>query len=79
MAPFYGSVQGSQGEVTRLGTNQSGIQTVAASWEGGVSTRLYKREDGEVWARVSLIPWGRSRAGTSQLLYDGPVGGQDES
>jgi hypothetical protein len=74
MAHFYGTVQGARGEASRLGHKNTGLNTVAASWQGAVEVDLYER-DGIDWARVSLRPWhGR---GKSVELYDGPVSGED--
>lgn len=74
MAHFYGTLQGARGEASRLGHKSSGLQTVAASWNGAVRVSLEHR-DGKDYATVELRPWhGR---GTSRVLYDGPVDGGD--
>lgn len=73
MAHFYGSLQGSRGVATRLGTKTSGLHTYAASWQGKVTTDLYEK-DGVDYATVRLAP--HHNAGISKLLYDGPVGGK---
>ena len=72
MAAFYGSVQGSRGEVHRLGTKKSGLAVVAASWDGSVETVLTHGPDG-VTATVRLKPWHGH--GVSRELFQGPVGG----
>ena len=73
MAHFYGTLQGVRGEASRLGGKESGLRTVAASWEGSVCVYL-SYENGCDWATVRLEPWhGR---GESKLLYDGPVSGK---
>lgn len=54
MAKFYGTVQGSRGQASRLG--HESITTVAASWEGAVRVHLTE-EHGEIIATVSLIKW----------------------
>ena len=74
MATFYGSVQGTCGEVHRLGSKKSGLVTVAASWEGAVEVMLTHGKDG-VHATVRLKPW-HGRGGT-ECLYHGPVGGRE--
>jgi hypothetical protein len=74
MAHFYGELKGSRGEATRLGTKSSGLRTLAASWEGAVSVRLYEKF-GVDWAVVSLTM--HHGAGTRRTLYDGPVSGVD--
>jgi len=73
MSHFYGVLNGSRGEATRCGTKKSGLAVTAASWSGAVSVRLYVNADGVDRARVSLVPW--HGAGTSRVLYDGPVDG----
>lgn len=74
MAHFYGTLQGSRGKASRLGTKRSDLSTVAASWEGAVSVCLYHNETtGQDCARVALMPWhGR---GVDRVIYDGPVSG----
>jgi hypothetical protein len=76
MSHFYGVLQGSRGEATRCGTKGSGMETIAASWNGAIRTTLYIK-DGEDYARVEKIRWHGN--GVSQVLYDGPVGGADGS
>lgn len=74
MAHFYGTLQGSRGQATRCGAQSSGLQTVAASWEGSVHVRLfYDAEKSCDMATVSLEPW--NGVGTSRVLYHGPVSG----
>lgn len=75
MAHFYGTLQGARGEASRLGHASSGLQTVAASWQGAVKTSLYER-DGVDMARVELMPWRGQ--GCSRTIYDGPVSGADQ-
>ena len=75
MSHFYGTLQGNRGQATRCGTKNSGIQTVAASWQGCVKVNLYEK-DGTDYATVSLAPW--HGVGTSKLLYEGPVNGTKE-
>lgn len=72
MAHFYGKVCGNRGAATRLGTKASALYAVAASWQGSVRVVLYEHH-GVDYARVSLLPW--QGAGTSRLLYEGPVSG----
>lgn len=73
MAHFYGTIDGNRGTASRLGTAKSGLRTVAASWQGAVDVRLYCNTDGVDRCRVMLVPW--HGAGTSRVLYDGPVSG----
>lgn len=73
MAHFFGRLQGARGEATRLGSEKSGVGTVAASWQGAIRVELYA--SGKVdMARVIMIPW--HGAGISRVLYEGPVGGK---
>jgi hypothetical protein len=73
MAHFYGTVNGrAHTQASRLGTRNSGLRTVAASWHGAVAVDLYER-DGCDFAQVSLIPWQGN--GTTRVIYDGPVSG----
>lgn len=75
MAHFYGTIQGSRGEASRLGGKNTGLQTTAASWHGAVRTVLYVDDKGRDCARVSLTPWqGR---GISRDVFEGPVDGSE--
>jgi hypothetical protein len=49
MAHFIGTIEGSRGSVTRLGTPSSGINTVARGWDLGVSVQGSKEADGDVF------------------------------
>jgi len=74
MAHFYGVLQGSRGEATRLGTKASGVHTTAASWEGAVKVDLwYDEDDGVDRCTVWLVPWHGH--GTEKLVYSGRVDG----
>lgn len=74
MAHFYGTLNGSGKTAgTRCGTKNSGMETIAASWQGAVQTRLYVDDDGVDCALVSLVPWRGE--GVKKVLYNGPVGG----
>lgn len=72
MAHFYGTIQGSRGEASRLGGKESGLRVYAASWSGAVGVRLYEK-DGVDYANVYLTK--HHGAGTEKSLYDGPVSG----
>jgi hypothetical protein len=72
MAYFYGTVKGHRGEASRIGNRKSGLETVAASWQGAVKVRLYER-DGADYAEVRLTAWHGN--GLDRALYDGPVRG----
>lgn len=49
MAHFIGTIEGSRGSVTRLGTPDSGIQAVARGWNVGVNVMGHKEADGDVF------------------------------
>lgn len=49
MAHFIGTIEGSRGSVTRLGTPNSGIRTVARGWNLGVNVQGNKEDDGDVF------------------------------
>lgn len=74
MAHFYGTIQGSRGEASRLGTERSGLRAKIASWQGAVSVQLYSR-DGLDCARISLTKHRGS--GVERLLFDGRLDGED--
>lgn len=72
MAHFYGIVQGSRGEATRLGGKASGLRTVAASWAGSCVVEAYVDKNGVDCVTVRLRKW--QGAGVERTIYDGPVG-----
>lgn len=72
MSQFYGTLSGQAGTATRRGSKNSGLRTIAASWEGAVQVDLYER-DGKDYARVSLVPWHGH--GVTRELFNGPVDG----
>jgi len=75
MSHFYGIISGNRGEATRGGSRDSGYRATAASWQGSVQVYLHHNADtGIDEARVTLEPW--HGAGTSVVLYDGPVSGK---
>jgi hypothetical protein len=73
MAHFYGILSG-RGRTTasRVGRKTTGLQTVAASWQGAVKVSLYA-PNGVDHAVVELTEW--RGASTNRILYDGPVAG----
>lgn len=71
MAHFYGTLQGSRGKVSRLGTKNSGLETVAAGWAGAIKTEVFQR-DGRDMYRVTLMPWQGS-GGRPQMLAEGEL------
>lgn len=74
MAHFYGKLQGQRGLATRLGGKLSGLETIAASWQGAIKVSLWYDDKKQVdMATVSMIPWNGQ--GTSKIIYQGPVSG----
>ena len=73
MAHFYGTLKGSRGLASRLGHASSGLNVVAASWQGAVSVAL-REVDGVDFAYVTLQPWQGN--GIFKVLFDGPVSGK---
>jgi len=79
MAQFYGEVQGkAKTTAHRLGSRNSGLRVVAASWQGAVEVYLSNdSQTGKDIASVFLTPWHGH--GTTQALYVGPVDGRDNT
>ena len=76
MAHFYGMISRSarMHAPTARGHANSGLETIAASWQGAVEVTLsYDQETKKDYFKVSLIPWHGS--GTDFLLAEGPVDG----
>lgn len=74
MAHFYGTLQGARGRASRLGHKNTGLNTVAASWQGAVSVRLF--HDGvRDMVEVRFQEW--HGAGSDRLIYKGPVDGEE--
>ncbi len=76
MAHFYGTVQGSRGEASRLGSKANGLNAHIASWQGAVDVRLWHdSKTGRDMANVYLTRHHGS--GTEKSLYYGPVSGME--
>lgn len=76
MAHFYGTLQGTRGEATRLGTQKSGLQTVAASWDGAIQVDLeYDERSGKNRYTVSERTWHGK--GVSRTIAEGVIGEPD--
>lgn len=75
MAHFRGTISGSRGEASRLGTKASGMHVEAQSWGGKVVVRLYAVENGRDHAEVTLENHHGGGPVRPVVLYDGPVGG----
>ena len=72
MSHFYGTLQGSRGQATRCGTKNSGMEVVAASWNGAVRISLHTSDDGTDYYTVVLDQW--RGAGEYQILAQGVIG-----
>lgn len=71
MAHFYGTLQGSRGLASRLGTKNSGLETVAAGWRGAIKVELWN-DNGRDMFRVWLTPWQNS-GGRNRILASGEL------
>lgn len=76
MSHFYGSLRGTAGEATRTGTKQSGMQAIAASFQGAVSAYAYLNDAGQDCVRIRFIQWNGQ--GRHLTLYDGPIYPSDD-
>ena len=74
MAHFYGFINGrAKSTASRLGTKDSGLSAVAASWDGCIRTYIWHDEVEKVDRfEVYQGPW--NGAGCSNLLASGIVG-----
>ncbi len=72
MSHFYGLLSGQAGTATRCGSERSGFVTVAASWAGCISVRLWRDSDGNDCFRVDQEPW--QGAGVHQSIASGILG-----
>ena len=73
MAHFYGSIQGNRGEATRLGTTNSGMVAIAASWDGCIKTYTWYDEENDV-NKYTVYQSTWHGAGISKLLSSGIIG-----
>jgi len=77
MSHFYGTLQGSRGQATRVGTKNSGLTTQCASWEGAIRCEaMHDKATGKDMVRVSKVTW--HGAGEDKLLYLGMIGKSEE-
>ena len=73
MSHFYGTLQGNRGQATRCGSKASGIETVAASWQGCVRVRVwYDADSGQDRFSVEQDRW--HSAGIRQPIQEGIIG-----
>lgn len=76
MAHFYGTLQGSRGEASRLGTKASGLQVTAASWDGAIDVSLdYDERTGKNRYTVRERKWHGH--GVDRVIAEGVVGEPD--
>ena len=72
MAHFRGEVSGQREMASRLGSKNSGLRTVAQSFEGDIAVTLYY-DKGEDCDRVSIVARHHNGYGPSQTLFDAPI------
>jgi hypothetical protein len=71
MAHFMGIVRGARGEESRLGSKNSGMSTVAASWHGCIHVRLtHDEKTGKDGYVVTVGPW-QGRGVESRVIAEG--------
>ena len=69
MARFRGTIQGSRGDASRLGTPRSGLTVTADGWDIGCRVEM-TAEDGEDRIRVYLTGGSNDRE-TPTLIWNG--------
>lgn len=73
MAHFRGTIQGTRGEASRLGSKDSGLTVEAQSWQGKVTVQL--AHDPATGIDSVIIELSKHHGqGRSMLLYNGPIG-----
>ncbi len=65
MARFYGEIQGSRGNVTRIGTPQSGIWSHIRGWNVGVYVNCYSDGDKDI---IEIYETGGSHKADNRKL-----------
>lgn len=73
MAHFFGEIEGQRGAASRLGSKDSGLRVVAASWSGAIKVWLRHDRDGQDHYTVEQTQW-QNGAGVNQLLATGVIG-----
>lgn len=73
MARFYGMLNGGRGRSTRCGYAATGLNAVAASWNGAVRVGLYVDDDGRDCALVTIGQWHGAGPSPAVVLFDGPI------
>ncbi len=73
MSHFYGIVYGqARTEATRRGSKNTGLRTVAASWDGAIEVQLVHDAFGRNTYVVREIPWHGT--GQSKEIASGVIG-----
>lgn len=80
MARFYGEIQGSRGEATRMGTRESGFRGHIRGWHIGAAVEMYAEGDASstlldravVYATDGSAGYARSSIGSLRLV-DGEI------
>ena len=72
MSHFYGALDGDHGQTTRRGTKKSGLSTIAASWKGCITTRVYIDQQGRDCFLVYQDTWFGK--GVKQDIVRGIIG-----
>lgn len=73
MAQFRGTLDGSRGPASRLGTKNSGLQVTANGWHLGCSAYLTYDEEADT-DRITIYLTGGSSGGESpDILFSGTV------
>ncbi len=73
MAHFLGEVSGTRGKASRLGTKSSGLETVAASWDGAITVELnHDATTGKDRFTVRQKKWHGH--GVSETIAEGVIG-----
>ena len=76
MSHFYGTLNGSHGQATRQGTKESGLKTVAASWNGCITTYLYIDLQGRDCFVIEQDTW--QGVGVQEVIAHGHIGHKKE-
>ena len=73
MAQFYGTLQGSRGPASRLGSKNSGLQVSAASWSGGIEIDLWYDSTAKV-DRFEIRQAMHHGGGIHEVIAKGVIG-----
>ncbi|KKL11926.1 hypothetical protein LCGC14_2540870 [marine sediment metagenome] len=73
MAHFYGTLRGSRGKASRLGTKTSGLDVCAASWAGAIRVHIWHDTSNDV-DRFEVRQEAHHGAGVSEPIATGVLG-----